>query len=278
VLEATDLWFSYGSGGAATDGARPVLRGVSLTVPRGGLVGVLGPNGSGKTTLLKLLAGVGTPSRGRVALDGTPIASLSRSAIARRIAVVPQETHLAFDYTVLEIVLMGRYPHLGAFELEGPHDLAIARDALAATGTAALERRSFSTLSGGEKQRVVIASALAQSAEILLLDEPTASLDLGYQIEIAELLRQLNRERAVTMVLSAHDLNLAASLCRELTLLKDGAVIASGPTGSTLTPDRVRELYGVAADVRFHEGAGHVTVVPIGRIRPDARRVPPGQP
>ncbi len=278
MLEATDLWFSYGSAGGVTNGARPVLRGVSLTVPRGGLVGVLGPNGSGKTTLLRLLAGVVRPSRGQVTLDKTPIASLSRPAIARRLAVVPQETHLAFDYTVLEVVLMGRYPHLGAFALEGPDDIAIARDALTATGTASLEDRSFSTLSGGEKQRVVIASALAQSSEILLLDEPTASLDLGYQIEIADLLRQLNRERGITMVLSAHDLNLAASLCHDLTLLKDGLVIASGPTGATLTRELVLELYGVAADVRFHEAAGHVTVVPIGRIRPDERRAPPGQP
>jgi iron complex transport system ATP-binding protein len=260
VLAATDLWFAYGSSGLSQE---PILCGVSLLTRRGGLVGVLGPNGSGKTTLLRLLAGLLVPARGRVLIDGTPLSDLTRTALARRIAVVPQETHLAFDYTVLEIVLMGRYPHLGAFELEGPRDLGMARDALKATGTAHLERRNFSTLSGGEKQRVVIASALAQSAEILLLDEPTASLDLGYQIEIAGMLKRLNHERGITMVVSAHDLNFAASLCQELTLLKGGRVLASGPIDQTLTADLVRELYGVTADVRFHAGAGHLTVVPI---------------
>src|SRR5213593_1979092 len=154
--------------------AQLVVDGVSLRVTRGAIVGLLGPNGSGKTTLLRLLSGTLTPDRGRVLLDGQPIAGLSRRDLARRIAVVPQETHSAFDYSALEIVLMGRYPHLGAFELEGASDLAIARDALAATGTSALESRAFATLSGGEKQRVVIASALAQASDVLLLDEPTA--------------------------------------------------------------------------------------------------------
>ena len=140
-----------------------------------------------------------------------------------------------FDFTVLDMVLMGRYPHLGPFALEGADDLAIARDALAATGTGAFEARRFATLSGGEKQRVVIAGALAQASDVLLLDEPTAALDLGYQIEIAALLRRLNRERGTTMVLSTHDLNLAAALCDRVVLLKDGRVVADGTTDETLT-------------------------------------------
>jgi iron complex transport system ATP-binding protein len=195
-------------------------------------------------------------------------------------AVVPQETHLAFDYSVMEIVLMGRYPHLGPFELEGPRDLAIARDALAATRSAALEARPFNTLSGGEKQRVIIASALAQldrRAEhggpradwgdgLLLLDEPTASLDIGYQLDILALLRQLWADRGVTILVSTHDLNLAAGLCRDMVLLKDGRVLASGPTGAVLTPAHIRALYGVEAEVRLHPAAGHLTVVPIGRV------------
>src|SRR5206468_677390 len=195
-LEAHDVSFAYDAG------ARPVLDGVSLAAPRGAIVGLLGPNGSGKTTLLRLLSGTLTPARGRIWLEGTPVAALSRRDLARRIAVVPQETHSAFDFSALEIVLMGRYPHLGAFELEGATDLAIAREALAATGTGALESRAFATLSGGEKQRVVIASALAQASDVLLLDEPTASLDLGFQFDIAALLARLNRERGVTMVVS----------------------------------------------------------------------------
>jgi iron complex transport system ATP-binding protein len=202
-----------------------------------------------------------------VILDGEPLSALTRRRLARRLAVVPQETHSTFDFTVLDIVLMGRYPHLGAFEIEGAADLAIARDALAATGTEALADRAFATLSGGEKQRVVIASAIAQEADLLLLDEPTASLDLGYQFEVATLLERLNRERGTTLVVSTHDLNLAAALCARIVLLKDGRVIAHGATNEVLTEANVRSLYGVEADVRFHERAGHMTVVPIARSR-----------
>jgi iron complex transport system ATP-binding protein len=242
-----------------------VLDDVSLSVPRGAIVGLLGPNGSGKTTLLRMLAGTLTPDRGRVLLDGEPVAARTRRDLARRIAVVPQETHSAFDFSALEIVMMGRYPHLGAFELEGADDLAIARRAMADTGTLGFENRRFTALSGGEKQRVVIAGALAQASDVLLLDEPTASLDLGYQFEIAALLGRLNRDRATTMVVSTHDLNLAATLCRELVLLKGGRVIAQGRTGAVLTPTNIRDLYGVIADVTAHPRAGHLTVVPLAR-------------
>jgi len=245
--------------------ARPVVDGVSLSVSRSTIVGLLGPNGSGKTTLLRLLSGTLIPDRGRVLLDGQAIAGMSRRDLARRIAVVPQETHSAFDYSALEIVMMGRYPHLGAFELEGANDLAIARRAMADTGTASFEDRRFAALSGGEKQRVVIAGALAQASDVLLLDEPTASLDLGFQFEIAALLLRLNRDRGTTMVVSTHDLNLAATLCTELVLLKQGRVIAQGPTDKVLTPAHVRDLYGIIADVTTHPRAGHLTVVPLGR-------------
>lgn len=240
-----------------------VLDGVSFGIPSGGLVGILGPNGSGKTTLLRLLSGTLRPVTGRVWLNDRPVESLSRRDVARQIAVVPQETHLSFDYSVMEMVLMGRHPHLGLFEVEGPRDLTMARGALAATGTDHLETRQFDTLSGGEKQRVVIAAALAQAAALLLLDEPTASLDLGYQLEVASLLHQLNEERGVTLVISTHDLNLAASLCRDLILLHRGRVLAAGPTTDVLTSDHIQTLYGVEADVRIHDETGHVTVVPL---------------
>jgi iron complex transport system ATP-binding protein len=259
VLEATGVSFAYDRRG------RRVLESASLTVKPRAILGLLGPNGSGKTTLLRLLSGTLVPDAGQVMLDGVPLSSLSRRGLARRVAVVPQETYSAFDFTVLDIVLMGRYPHLGAFELEGADDLAIARDALAATGTAAFEARRFATLSGGEKQRVVVASALAQASDVLLLDEPTASLDLGFQFEIAALLARLNRERGVTMVVSTHDLNLAASLCTELALIKDGRILTQGPVDAVLTASNVRTLYSVDADVQFHPRAGHVTVVPIAR-------------
>jgi iron complex transport system ATP-binding protein len=257
LLQSTDVSFAYG--------ATPVLHHVSLSVPPGRIVGLLGPNGSGKTTLLRIMAGTLAPATGSVRIDDADVGALSRREIARRIAVVPQETHSTFDFTVLDIVLMGRYPHLRAFELEGASDLAIARDALEATGTLPLEHRLFATLSGGEKQRVVIAGALAQASDALLLDEPTASLDLGYQLAIAQLLTRLNRERGTTMMVSTHDLNLAASLCSELVLIRDGRVIAQGATDAVLTSSNVRAVYDVDAEVGYNSRAGHVTVVPIAR-------------
>jgi len=248
-------------------GGQPILRDVSLTIPSNGLVGVLGPNGSGKTTLFRAISGALKPKSGRITLGDADVRTLSSTEMARRLAVVPQETHPASDYTAREMVLMGRHPHLGTFQLEGPDDLAIADEALKATGTAHLAERSYMTLSGGEKQRVVIAGALAQSAEVLLLDEPTASLDLGYQMEIASLLGSLSRDRGVTMMLATHDLNLAASLCDHLILMRGGRVLAYGAPSDVLTEAAVQQIYDVDADVRFHEGAGHLTVTPMRKRR-----------
>lgn len=260
MIEARGVSFTY------PRGERTILRDVSLLLQPGAIVGLLGPNGCGKTTLLRLLSGMLKAQSGDVLIDGRPVAALTRRHIARRIAVVPQETHATFEFTVIDVVLMGRYPHLGPFELEGPADLDIARQALEATGTRHLESRPFASLSGGEKQRVVIASALTQAPEVLLLDEPTASLDLGYQLEVGLLLRRLNRERSATMVMATHDLNLAASLCDTLVLMRNGRVLASGNTSEVLTSAMVRQLYDVEADVRVHELAGHLTVVPLGRL------------
>jgi iron complex transport system ATP-binding protein len=272
LLRAADLAFGYGT--------EPVVRGVSLEVPAGGFVGIIGPNGSGKTTLLRLLAGTRKPQRGTVTIDGVPLGTIRRGEIARRLAVVPQETHLAFDYTVLEVVLMGRYPHLGPLEIEGPRDIELARRALAATGTSDLEGRAFATLSGGEKQRVVIASALAQVASdprtlgpsdlrtpgsVLLLDEPTAALDLKYQLETASLLRGLHDAHALSIVVSTHDLNFAAALCETLVMLRQGQVLAAGTVDEVLSPRLIRELYGVEADVNRNRTTGHLTVVATGR-------------
>jgi iron complex transport system ATP-binding protein len=273
LLRAGNVSFAYGD--------RTVVRDVTLEVRPGDLVGIIGPNGSGKTTLLRLLAGLLRPANGDVTLDGTSLRSIPRAALARRLAMVPQETHPSFDYSVLEMALMGRYPHLGAFELEGPDDVAIAERALASTGTSAFASRLFATLSGGEKQRVVIASALAQlggsreqdqpaaaRGEILLLDEPTASLDLGYQLEIAAMIERLNRAAAVTIVVSTHDLNLAARVCRQIVMLSGGAVAAAGETERVLTPALIETLYGVEAEVSRPASVGHAVIVP---IRPSHR-------
>jgi iron complex transport system ATP-binding protein len=245
LLRAGDLRFGYTP-------ARLVIDDVSLDLAEGTAVGILGPNGSGKTTLMRLLSGGLTPQTGVVRLDGVDVRSFRPTALARRIAVVPQETSLAFDYTALEIVLMGRYPHLSAFEVEGPHDLAIADAALESTGTRALAERAFRSLSGGEKQRVIIASALAQTANgegagLLFLDEPTASLDLRYQLEIGALVTKLRKERGITVLLSTHDLHFAASVCTEIVLLAGGRVLARGTPTEILTPTSVGTLYGIDA-------------------------------
>ncbi len=261
MLNASNVWFGY-------DAATPVLRGVSLDVSSADIIGVLGPNGSGKTTLLRMLAGTRHPQRGSVTLDGVSLDRLSRTALARRMAVVPQETQLAFDYSVAEVAMMGRYAHLGAFEIEGADDISIVDEALAATGTLHLKNRAFATLSGGEKQRVVIASALAQiggaRAGVLLLDEPTASLDLRYQLDIAALLGELHAQRGVAIVISTHDLALAGTLCDRVALIKDGALVASGPVDDVLTPEHVRDVYGVDAEILRHP-SGHRLVVPLRR-------------
>ena len=267
LLWADNVSFRYAAG------APLVVDGVTVRLGDGALAGILGPNGSGKTTLLRLLSGTRRPTAGRVQLGdaatslraGRSLDQLPRREVAKQIAVVPQETELAFEYRAIEIVLMGRHPHLGVFTVEGPGDLQIANDAMTATGTSHLAERLFHELSGGEKQRVVIAAALAQSAKLLLLDEPTASLDLGYQLEIASLLLRLNREHGVTMAISTHDLNLAASICRELVLMRDGRVLAAGPTSGVLTPENIKALYDVEADVHVHSDTGHITVIPIRR-------------
>lgn len=261
-LEAQGLCFAYHARGSSSF----ELTDVSASIPRASVTGLLGPNGGGKSTLLRMLAGIMTPASGSVLLNGQPVSTLSRRDAARRIAMVPQGTHPAFDYTAMEIVLMGRHPHLGVFDLEGPGDVEIAREAMDATATRDLAARSFLTLSGGEQQRVALASALAQSPEVLLLDEPTASLDLGYQLEIAALLQRLSRERGVTMVVATHDLNFAATICDRLVLLRRGRVLGEGTTADTLTRDAIRDLYQVEADVDWHEATGRLVVVPTRRV------------
>lgn len=237
VLETSRLSFAYAE--------REVLRDVSLAIQPGECVGLLGPNGSGKSTLLKLLYGYLQPRAGTVRLRGRDLGGLSQHAIARAIAVVPQEAPETFGFTVAERVLMGRHPFLGPFEFETAQDLEIAREAMARTDTLRFRDRTFTEMSGGERQRAMIASALAQTPEALLLDEPTAMLDIKYQAQIMRLLRELNQERGTTIVVAVHDLNLAALSCQRLVLLKEGKIMHDGPPADVLDEALLASVYDV---------------------------------
>ena len=254
----------------------PALSQLSLSVASGELLGIIGPNGSGKSTLLRTMARLLTPTAGSVALTGQLLETIPPRSVARRLAVVAQEHPLDFDFTVQDVVLMGRAPHLGRFAAEGPHDLAVAREAMVATGVLPLAGRSLRELSGGERQRVVIARALAQEPEGLLLDEPSNHLDLGHQIEVFQLLRRLNA-RGVTVVAVLHDLNLAALFCRRLVLLQGGRIQAMGPPAAVLTRETLQPIYGCDLLVAPHPvyGVPQVTLLtePLTPLLPR-----PGQP
>lgn len=229
--------------GFAYEAAR-VLKGVDLRFLEGEMVGVLGPNGSGKSTLLRLMNGLLRPQEGAVRIRGKDLASLRRSVIAKEIAVLAQEQHFRFEFTVLEVVLMGRFPHLGRLEFEGEKDMYVAEKALEATGTLGLANRSIHSLSGGEKQRVLIARALTQESRIVLLDEPTSFLDLKHKRDIFRLVSSLTRERGLCAVLVSHDIDLAAQYCHRIVLLKDGEICGTGRPEEVLTASNIETVYG----------------------------------
>ncbi len=256
-LEARGLCFSYGR--------ERVIDGVSLAVSPGETLGVIGPNGSGKSTLLRVLSGVVEPESGEVRLHGRSLAEYSRRELARRIAVVPQDTVIDFPFSVTEVVLMGRSPHLGSFAFESDRDVEAAREAMARTGVSAFAQRSIHELSGGERQRVVLARALAQEASILLLDEPGAFLDIRHEVEIYDLLHDLAREgKAIITVL--HDLNLAALYCDRVALLKAGRLFRIGPPSEVITYAALTEVYETEVYVDVNDITGAVNVLPLSRI------------
>ena len=240
LVEFRDVGFAYPA--AARYRARPFrLANLSFRIAPGEIVGVIGPNSSGKTTLIRLLTRVLEPGEGEIALEGKRLRDWGRAALARRVAVVPQGVSREFPFTVEELVLMGRYPHAPGRYFENPEDVGAARSAMAATGVLDLAPLALASLSGGETQRAIIARALAQEPGLLVLDEPTAHLDLRYQAETAALLRRLNRQRGVTILLVSHDLNLAAEVSDRLLLLAEGRLVRLG------TPEEVLEESVLAA-------------------------------
>jgi len=243
-------------------GGTPVLHGVDLDVEAGRFVGLVGPNGAGKTTLLHTVNGLLAPTAGRVTLHGEPVASRSARALARRVATVPQHTTLAFDFTVREIVELGRHAHRPRFGGRDPDPDAVDR-ALRRTATDHLADRPITAVSGGERQRVLLARALAQAAPVLLLDEPTASLDVHHQVRTLGLVRDLVEADGRTVLAAIHDLDLAARFCDELVLVTEGRVRTSGPPAAVLTADHLEATFGgrVAVGRNPTTGTPSVTVL-----------------
>lgn len=242
-VEVCDVRFGYGASGPE------VLHGVNLTAEPGTLHGVVGPNGSGKSTLLRVIGGAARPSSGCVLLDGQDISSLSPRQAAQRVAAVGASEAVVFSFSVEETVMMGRSPHLRFLTSETSLDVAKAREAMERTGVAHLAERRITALSSGERQRVLIARALAQEPRVLLLDEPTAHLDVNFQVEIMELVQALAHESGITTIAVLHDLNLAGRYCDRITMLSSGQVAACGAPGEVLTEEHLLEVYGVRAIV-----------------------------
>ncbi|MFJ2261046.1 ABC transporter ATP-binding protein [Streptomyces sp. NPDC087844] len=235
-----------------TADGRVILDGVSISPAPGTTVGLLGPNGSGKSTLLRLLSGVLAPASGVVTLDGSPFGALGRRDIARRIAVVEQQSDTQVELSVLDVVRLGRTPHRRAWTPPSPADEEAVRDAMARTGLADRAQQSWHTLSGGERQRVQIARALAQEPRELLLDEPTNHLDIQHQLDLLNLVTSL----PLTSVVALHDLNLAAMYCDRLVVLREGRVVAVGTPAEVLTEELIAEVYGVRTAVTRDDTGG----------------------
>jgi iron complex transport system ATP-binding protein len=247
--------FSYGSIEA--------IRDLSLSILQGEIFGLLGPNGSGKSTLLRLLSGVLSPDRGQVRFAGQGLTTYRREELARQIAVVPQDTHLELPFSVLEVVLMGRFPYHRRFGFESREDLAHAYRAMDLTEVKEFASRGIHELSGGERQRVMLARALAQTPRLLLLDEPTAFLDIKHQVEVYDLVKVLSQREGLSIVSILHDLNLASLYCDRLALLKLGQVHCVGTPEEVLTYSNVKAVYETEVYIGLNDLTGKVHLLPL---------------
>ncbi len=225
--------------------ANRILKGVSMYASQREMVGLIGPNGSGKSTLLKCIYRILRPTGGAVKLDGRDLLACTTKESARALAVVAQHNYYNFDFSVQDVVLMGRAPHKRALDRDNAEDYRIVAQALETVGMTSFAQRSFSTLSGGERQRVILARALAQQTPCLILDEPTNHLDIKYQLQLMDLVKGLER----TVITAVHDLNIAAMYCDRLYALKDGKIVGQGTPRELLTPQLIRKVYEVDAEV-----------------------------
>ena len=246
-------------------GSIDVVKDVSFDVKKGEFLGILGPNGSGKTTLLKSISRVLKPKKGMILISDKDIYQMKSLDVAKQLAVVPQETPVSFDFSALEVVLMGRNPHMPRFKMESKEDFEIAKASMELTRTWEFADRPVTELSGGERQRVIIARALTQEPQILLLDEPTTHLDISNQLEIMDLIKCLCVTRKLLIVAVFHDFNLAARYCDSIILLKDGKIVAVGNAEETLTNENVKKVFSVDTIVKKHPITGQLHVIPISR-------------
>ena len=244
-------------------GSTRVLDNIVFSANEGELIGVLGPNGSGKTTLIKSLSRVLKPKVGTILLDDLDVYTMKAREVAKKMAVVPQDTAIIFDYTTLDIVIMGRNPHKKPLEAENEKDVAIARKSMELTKVWHLADRKMNELSGGEKQRVIIARALAQEPKVLLLDEPTSHLDVNHQLDIMDLLKELCKQKSLIMLAVFHDFNLTARYCDSIVLLKNGKIFSIGPLDTVLSPKNIQEVFQVNAMIRRHPLTNFLYVVPL---------------
>ena len=247
--------------------AKRIIDSIDLCIRPGELVGLIGPNGSGKSSLLRLIYRIYPPNSGMVFLNDRNIWGISTKEVARGVAVVAQERAIDFDFTVNEIVSMGRTPHKRLFDRDTTEDDMIVHDALSRVGMCKFAKRNFYTLSGGEKQRVLIARALAQQAKILVLDEPTNHLDIRYQLEILDLIRSLE----ITTLAALHDLNLAASYCDRLYLLESGRIITHGEPCDVLDSELIASVFGVKAEVKIHPQTNRLHIIFTGLLSTNSK-------
>lgn len=240
----------------------PILKDINLAVETGKFYGILGPNGSGKTTLLRTIAKSLDIKEGSIFIDDQDLKTIGTKKLAREIAVVPQNTEIQFDFSVFDLVLMGRAPYLSRFATENAEDLRIAGQAMELTGIRELRDRSINTVSGGEKQRTVIARAITQQTGIILLDEPVSHLDIYHQIEILKKIKALNENRRITVLVALHDLNLAAAFSDYLILMNHGKIHSLGPPDKILKKETIKEIYGVDVDILKAPGNGRPYLIP----------------
>lgn len=258
LVQFDRVGFTYPTAAPGRD--RFEIRELSFAVAPGEVLGLIGPNAAGKTTVIRLLSKVLAPSRGAIYVQGEALRSLGRAEVARRVAVVPQDVAQGFPFTAQELVLMGRFAHAPGRFFESPADVRIAREAMELTGVQSLAGETLDRLSGGERQRVVLARALAQEPRLLVLDEPTAHLDLRYQAECVALLRRLHREQGLGILLVSHDLNMAAELSDRLLLMSSGAAVTMGTPEEVLQESTLERVYGCRVVVDKHPTTGRPMV------------------